>query len=87
MTNEDQSDSSSERGHGPKFCVNTEGREHAWPEETITTEQIAKLGGWDPSAGVMQVDRDGTERTLKPAEVVTLLPGRAFCKRVQWKRG
>ena len=58
---------------GPKFCVNTEGAEHSWDERTITTEQIAELGGWDAAAGVVEVDlRENTERTLDPGEVVEL---------------
>ncbi|MCC6357356.1 MAG: multiubiquitin domain-containing protein [Phycisphaerales bacterium] len=70
-----------------RFCVNTEGTEHAWPHPTITTEEIARLGGWDPAQGVVEVHEDNTERTLQPGEVVHLRPGRAFCRRVRWKRG
>ncbi len=76
-----------EHGQGPKYFVNIEGDEHPWPSETITTEQIAQLGGWDPSAGVIEIDRDNNERTLQPGEVVQLKPGHGFSKRIQWKRG
>ena len=75
------------QSRGPKYCVNTEGVEHDWDQATITTEQIAELGGWDPALGVIQVNHDNTERTLKPGEVVELQPGRGFCRRVRWKRG
>ncbi len=69
------------------FCVNTEGTQHPWDRPHIASEEIAKLGGWDPSQGVIEVHEDNTERTLAPGEVVHLEPGRAFCRRVRWKRG
>lgn len=72
---------------GPRFCLNTEGVEHHWPVSTITTEQIAEVGGWDVNQGVIQVDADNNERTLEPGEVVALKPGMGFCKKVRWKRG
>lgn len=73
--------------HQRRFCVNTEGTEHPWDHDTITMEEIAKLGGWDAGQGVIEVLADNTERTLKPGEVVHLRPGREFCRRVRWKRG
>ena len=77
-----------DRGRDPRFCVNIEGVEHPWDERTITTEQIAELGGWDATAGVIEVDlRENTERTLDPGEVVELRPGRAFCRKIRFRRG
>lgn len=58
-----------------------------WCERTITTEQIAELGGWDPSLGVIEVDEDQNERTLQAGEVVKLRPGIEFGKKHCWKRG
>ena len=72
---------------GEKFCVNTEGAFHEWPVGTITTEQIAELGCWEVSGGVIQIDENNNERTLRPGDVVKLEPGHAFCKKVRWKRG
>ncbi|MCH7726803.1 MAG: multiubiquitin domain-containing protein [Planctomycetes bacterium] len=72
---------------GPKFVLNIEGVLHDWPVSTITTEQIIELGGWDPSLGVLQVDKDNNEKTLEPGEVVHLKPGMGFSKKVTWKRG
>jgi hypothetical protein len=72
---------------GPKYYVNVEGTEYPWDESTISTEQIADLGGWDPSIGVIEIDKDNNERTLKPGEVVELKPGHGFAKKVRWKRG
>ena len=75
------------RSDGPKYFVNVEGVDHPWLSPTITTEQIATLGGWDPSQGVIEVDADNSERTLQPGEVVELKPGYGFAKKVRWKRG
>ncbi len=72
---------------GPKFVLNIEGVLHDWPVNTITTEQIVELGGWDPSLGAIQVDKDNNEKTLEPGEVVHLKPGIGFSKKVGWKRG
>ena len=75
-------------GQGPKFTLDIEGRLVPWDEDTITTEQIAELGGWDISQGVVLIDlHDNTERTLQPGEVVELRPGLGFSKRVRFKRG
>lgn len=72
---------------GRKFVVCIEDRLYRWPRNTITTEEIAELGGWDPSIGVIEVDKDQNERTLEPGEVVKLKPGLAFGKKFCWKRG
>ncbi len=80
-------DQDEKRGRGPKYCVNIEGTEHDWPRDTITTEEIAELGGWDPAKGVQLIDRDQNERTLAPGEVVELTPGHSFCKKVRFVRG
>jgi len=72
---------------GPKYYVNIEGTVHPWDKSTITTEQIAQLGGWDPAIGVIEIDKDNNERTLQPGEVVELKPGYGFAKNVRWKRG
>ena len=41
---------------GPRFLLNIEGDEVPWDQDTVTTEQIAELGGWDISEGVIEVD-------------------------------
>ena len=75
-----------EKGIG--FVIDIEGDLVEWDQPTITTEQIAALGGWDPSKGVIVVDKkDQTERTLAPGEVVELKPGLGFSKKVIFKRG
>ena len=66
---------------GPKRFVMIEGVEMPWDAETISTEQIAALGGWDPSQGVIEVDEDNNERTLVPSEVVVVKPGHGFGKK------
>ncbi len=72
---------------GPKFYLDIEGTLKPWDEETITTEQVIKLGGWDPSQGAIVVDSDNNERTLQPGEVITIKPGLGFGKKVRFKRG
>ncbi len=72
---------------GPKFFVNIEGTEYPWDKDTITTEEIISLGGWDPSQGAILIDKDNNERTLRPGETVELKPGMGFSKKVRFKRG
>jgi hypothetical protein len=68
-----------------KLCI--EGKFYRWSEPTITREQIAALGGWNVSEGVVQIDDDQNEVTLNPNQVVTLGPGCSFGKKMRWKRG
>lgn len=81
------SESNPEAKSGAKFTLDIEGELYDWFEKTITTEQIAELGGWNPSLGVIQIDKDHNEKTLQPGEVVDLKPGMGFSKKVKWKRG
>lgn len=78
-----------EKGRKPKkkYFLWIEGVEYQWDESTITTEEIAQLGGWDPAIGVIEIDKDNNERTLQPGEVVELKPGHGFAKKIRWKRG
>ena len=75
------------KGKGPRFFLCIEGTEYPWSEPVISTEEIAELGGWDASVGVIEVDRDNNERTLSPGEIVELKPGHGFGKKHTWKRG
>lgn len=68
-----------------RLCI--EGKFYRWSEPTITREQIAELGGWNVSEGVVQIDADQNEVTLNPSQIVTLGPGCAFGKKIRWKRG
>ena len=70
-----------------KFTLDIEGALKPWSQDTITTEQIAELGGWDVSLGVLLIDKDNNERTLQPGEVVKLTPGLGFSKKVRFRRG
>ena len=76
-----------QHNEGPKYIVNIEGMEHPWPKDTITTEEIAALGKWEVSSGVVEIDTDNNERTMSPGEVVHLKPGHGFSKKIRWKRG
>jgi hypothetical protein len=75
------------RGRGLEYTLNIEGVEVPWGEDTITTEQIAELGGWEVSFGVIEIDQHNNERTLAPGEVIELKPGMGFGKKHKWKRG
>jgi hypothetical protein len=72
---------------GPKYTLVIEGKDYPWNEDTITPAQIASLGGWELSQGVIEVDKDNNERTLPPNEDVELKPGVGFGKKHKWKRG
>lgn len=77
-----------EQSKGPKYTLDIEGRPVPWNEDTITTEQVAQLGGWDVSQGVIVIDlKDNTERTLQPGEVIEVKPGMGFSKKIRFKRG
>ena len=72
---------------GPKFILDIEGTLKPWDKDTITTEEVIQLGGWDPSLGAIVIDKDNNERTLQPGEVIELKPGMGFSKKVHFKRG
>ncbi len=71
----------------PKYFVDIEGHNFPWAQDTITTEQIAQLGGWDLSEARVSIAKDNNERPLKPAEAVKLMPGQGFAKKVRFRRG
>lgn len=77
-----------DHGQGPKYFLDIEGVEIPWDKDTITTEEIISLGGWEPSLGAIEINlKDNTERTLSPEEVVTIKPGHGYSKKVKFKRG
>jgi hypothetical protein len=87
MTNSMAEQKSPGEVQGPKFFLDIEGTIHPWDQETITTEQVIALGGWDASQGAILIDKDNNERTLKPGEIIELKPGMGFSKKVRFKRG
>ena len=68
-----------------RLCIEDEF--YPWPRDTITTEEIAQLGGWDPAKGVIEVDEEQNERTLAPGEVIRLRPGMSYGKKLCFRRG
>lgn len=70
-----------------KYFLDIEGKIYPWPVDIVIPEQVAELGGWDISAGVLEIDADNNERTVPPGQIVHLKPGIAFAKKVHWKRG
>jgi len=74
-------------GQGPKYWLDIEGDLKPWDQDTITAEEIIRLGGWDPSQGAMIIDAENNERTLTAGEVVEIKPGMGFAKKVRFRRG
>ena len=74
-------------GQGPKFTLDIEGNLVPWHQDTITTEQLIALGGWDVSQGAILIDADNNEQTLQPNQTIELKPGMGFSKKVRFKRG
>jgi hypothetical protein len=72
---------------GPKYLLDIEGVLKPWHKDTITTEEIIALGGWEPSLGAIVIDKDNVEHQLQPGQVVDLKPGMGFSKKVHFKRG
>ena len=72
---------------GPKYLLDIEGEDVPWDQDTITTEQIATLGGWNVSQCVIEIVQDNNERTLVPWQIVEVKPGQGFGKKHRWKRG
>ena len=74
-------------GQGPKYTLDIEGNLKPWDKDTITTEEIIALGGWDASQGAIIIDADNNERTLTPKETIDIKPGLGFSKKIRFKRG
>lgn len=71
-----------------KFHLDIEGTIHPWNENTITTEEIIGLGGWDSSQGAIKIDQKTQEQiNLKPGQIIELKPGMGFAKKVKFIRG
>jgi hypothetical protein len=56
-------------------------------KDTVTAEEIAVLGGWSVSEGVLLIDDDNNERRLSVDEVIVVETGMTFAKKVKFKRG
>jgi hypothetical protein len=74
-------------GHGPKYTLDIEGTLKPWNKDTITTEEVMTLGGWDVSLGAVVIDADNNERNLQPGEIIEIKPGMGFSKKIRFKRG
>jgi hypothetical protein len=70
-----------------KYHLDIEGVLKDWDQETITTEQIITLGGWEASQGAILIDADNQEHTLSPGQMIEVKPGMGFSKKVRFKRG
>ncbi len=78
---------STNSNEGPKYFVDIEGVLKPWDKETILTEELIVLGGWDPSQGVIMIDKENNEYTLQPGQMIELKPGMGFSKMVKFRRG
>jgi hypothetical protein len=78
---------STSSNEGPKFFLDIEGVLKPWDKETITTEEIIVLGGWDTSQGAIMIDKDNNEHALQPGQGIELKPGMGFSKKVKFRRG
>ena len=77
-----------EKNKKPKYYLDIEGEMHPWDHDTITTEQVIELGGWDQSDGAIIIDlKTNEERTLAPGEIIEIKPGMGFSKKISFKRG
>lgn len=74
-------------GQKKPYFVCIEEHKYDWDKPVITYEEILELGGWESSAGIIEVDKDQNERTLQPGEEIELKPGLGFSKKICWKRG
>jgi hypothetical protein len=75
-------------GNGPKYVVNIEDVEHPWERDTITVPEIRTLGGIPANVEILEINtKDQTERTLPEDEVVDLMPGQGFGRKVKFRRG
>lgn len=74
-------------GEAFKIYIDIEGKDILWNSKTITPKQIAELGGWDVSNGVIEVDSEQNERTLQPDEVVEIRSDVSYGKKLRFKRG
>lgn len=74
---------------GQKFFVDVEGTEYPWNSDTITVAEIRTLPDPDIPADQPIVEEfpDGSEKTLKDNDVITLKPGHRFGRAPKYKRG
>jgi hypothetical protein len=77
-----------ERGHGPKYEINIEGKAYPWDEDQITVPQLRELGGIPADTQVIEVDlKTNAERTLADDALVPVRPGQGFGRKITFKRG
>ena len=67
--------------------VEIEGKTHRWEKKVIAIYEVAHLGGWPVTEGVLIIDAENNERTMAEHEVVVIEVGVAFAKKVRFRRG
>jgi hypothetical protein len=77
-----------QKGSGPKYRLEIEGRSYDWNLDTITVPQIRALAGFSVSDTIEEINLiTNTQRTLREDEVVELKPGLGFSKKIKFQRG
>ena len=72
---------------GKKFYINIEGTEIQVDSEVITVAQIRALGNIPADQPIVEESPDGTERTLRDDETITLKPGHRYGRAPRYKKG
>lgn len=71
-----------------KYEINIEGHLYPWERQEITVPELRTLGNLPTDQPVLEVDqKTNREETLPEDAVITLKPGQAFGRKVQFKRG
>ena len=69
------------------FVFDVDGITYEYDHPKIAGAEIMALAGIAPSVGLIQCFEDGTQQTIKPDDVVELVPKPRFRKRPRFKRG
>ena len=69
------------------FVFDVDGVAYHHDRPKITGAEIMAAAGIDVSIGLVQCFEDGTQQTIRPEDVVKLVPKPQFRKRPRFKRG
>jgi hypothetical protein len=72
---------------GKKYFVTIEGTEYPWDRDTITVAEIRTLGNLPADQPIVEVSPEGTERTLRDTDTLTLKPGHHYGRAPIYRRG
>ena len=72
---------------GAVYAFFVDDREFRVREPSLTGARIMEMAGIPVEAGLNLIEEDGTQRPIRPDEVIELKPGRRFKKAPRFKRG